>query len=83
MYVCVLDLNGEVSNSTFIDVTFYSSVILDASHPSCRIKWDYSYLTPTSPGIGESLLPGCFVMDSREGYHMTYYWFYILDWTLI
>ena len=44
--------------------------------------WDYSYLTPTIPMATESLLPGCFVMDSREGYHMTYYWFHALDWTL-
>ncbi|XP_019864463.1 PREDICTED: uncharacterized protein LOC109593807 [Amphimedon queenslandica] len=61
-------------------VTFYSSVIEDASHPECTISWDFNYLVPKPGDQSSSLLPGCFVADSREGYHMTYYWFYIIDW---
>jgi secretion-regulating guanine nucleotide exchange factor len=63
-----------------IDLVFYSSVIMDASHPECKISWNYNYLVPNHGGSMDSLLPGCFVADSREGYHMTYYWFFILDW---
>ncbi len=63
-------------------VTFFSSVIVDASHPSCKIQWNYSYLEPTSEDSNRSLLPGCFNAESREGYHMTYYWFHILDWAI-
>ena len=70
--------NGKSS----VIVTFFSSVIEDASHPSCKIEWNYSYKEPKTTDPTESLLPGCFVADSREGYHMTYYWFYILDWRL-
>lgn len=72
-----------VATHTYVDVTFDSHVIEDASHPSCRIQWDYIYLEPTTYSAKGSLLPGCFVMDSREGYHMTYYWFHILDWELV
>lgn len=35
---------------TVIDVTFFSSVIEDASHPECRITWDYQYLVPKAGG---------------------------------
>ena len=74
--------SGEAS----IYLTFHSSVIEDASPPICDIQWDYSYLVPQGPSrtedSEESLLPGCFTADSREGYHMTYYWFYLLDWSL-
>ncbi len=70
--------NGKSS----VIVTFFSSVIEDASHPSCKIEWNYSYKEPNTTDPTESLLPGCFVADSREGYHMTYYWFHILDWRL-
>ncbi|KAK7474102.1 hypothetical protein BaRGS_00034631 [Batillaria attramentaria] len=59
-----------------VDLTFHSSVIEDASPPACQIPWNGSYLDPPSP----SPLPACFVMDSREGYHMTYYWFRLLEW---
>ncbi|XP_077996210.1 uncharacterized protein LOC144449539 isoform X2 [Glandiceps talaboti] len=65
---------------TNVNLIFYSSVIEDASPPTCQIAWNGTYLTPTKPGSYQSLLPGCFVEDSREGYHMTYYWFHILDW---
>ncbi|XP_069136862.1 uncharacterized protein [Argopecten irradians] len=64
-----------------MDVMFESHVIEDASHPECRFNWNGSYLVPTAKNPQQSLLPGCFVMDSREGYHMTYYWFYLLDWS--
>ena len=78
-----------IKNSSSVFLTFHSSVIEDASPPTCTIDWNYTYRLPqevlgpgsTSPA-NESLLPGCFTMDSREGYHMTYYWFYILDWSL-
>ena len=68
--------NGKSS----VIVTFFSSVIVDASPPSCKIEWNYSYKEPKTSDPTESLLPGCFVADSREGYHTTYYWFHILDW---
>lgn len=70
-----------VEEHTYIEVTFYSSVIEDASHPSCRILWDYKYTQPVmSSSCKPTFLPGCFNAESREGYHMTYYWFNILDW---
>lgn len=72
------------NSASSIFLTFYSSVVLDASPPTCTINWNGSYLLPTQPPgqstTLESLLPGCFIADSREGYHMTNYWFYILDW---
>ncbi|KAL5005200.1 hypothetical protein ScPMuIL_018656 [Solemya velum] len=49
-----------------INLTFFSSVIEDASPPTCSIQWNGTYLTPSKTGPGQSLLPGCFVMDSRE-----------------
>ncbi|XP_065909146.1 uncharacterized protein [Dysidea avara] len=70
---------------TYIDVIFYSSVIVDASHPNCRILWDYKYTEPvplSNCNCKPSLLPGCFNAESREGYHMTYYWFNVLDWEI-
>lgn len=68
---------------TYIEVTFFSSVIEDASHPSCHILWDYKYTEPVlSSSCKPAFLPGCFNAESREGYHMTYYWFNILDWQL-
>ncbi|XP_048733964.1 uncharacterized protein LOC125650062 isoform X1 [Ostrea edulis] len=70
------------SNSMYVHLTFHSSVIEDASPPSCIIPFNGTYLVPTAIHPGMSLLPNCFVMDSREGYHMTYYWFKIFDWNL-
>ncbi|KAJ8304670.1 hypothetical protein KUTeg_018253 [Tegillarca granosa] len=64
-----------------VDLVFHSSVIEDASPPTCHIPWNGTYLVPSPKNMDMSLLPGCFTGDSREGYHMTYYWFYILDWT--
>ncbi|XP_041365353.1 uncharacterized protein LOC121380555 [Gigantopelta aegis] len=78
----VRQLNGGKSKMA-VDLTFYSSVIEDASPPTCSIQWNGTYLTPGTTDPGESLLPGCFVMDSREGYHMTYYWFHLLDWMFL
>lgn len=72
-----------INSDGAVFLTFHSSVILDASPPTCTIAWNGSYLLPTKPPSSatlESLLPGCATGDSREGYHMTYYWFYILDW---
>ena len=63
-----------------IDVVFYSSVINDASHPECQIPWHFGYQNPTADNSGQCPLPGCFVADSREGYHMTNYWFHVIDW---
>ncbi|XP_066284276.1 uncharacterized protein [Branchiostoma lanceolatum] len=73
---------GQAPNKMSVDLTFHSSVVLDASPPTCRIPWNGTYVTPlpnTDP-LRNSPLPGCFTMDSREGYHMTAYWFYLLDW---
>nr|XP_002735976.2 PREDICTED: uncharacterized protein LOC100370662 [Saccoglossus kowalevskii] len=68
------------SHAMNVDLIFFSSVVEDASPPTCRIPWNGTYLTPKTTMANESLLPGCFVMDSREGYHMTYYWFHVIDW---
>ncbi len=83
----VFTINSDDKSSSLF-LTFHSSVIEDASPPTCTIDWNYNYRLPTQtlgPGsrdvAEESLLPGCFTADSREGYHMTNYWFYILDWT--
>ena len=65
-----------------LHMLFRSSVIEDASPPTCDINWNGTYLTPKAAGMS-SPLPGCFTMESREGYHMTYYWFYLLDWNLL
>lgn len=85
----VYAVNSVDKDKASVFLTFHSSVVLDASPPTCTIDWNYSYRLPTST-LGpvlekvaeESLLPGCFTADSREGYHMTNYWFYIIDWTL-
>jgi len=64
-------------------LTFHSSVIEDASPPTCNIAWNGTYLVPTKlTNQLPSLLPGCMTMDSREGYHMTSYWFYLIDWVI-
>ncbi|XP_067655926.1 uncharacterized protein [Haliotis asinina] len=75
----VQKLQGQ-RTSMQVDLTFYSSVIEDASPPTCSLQWNGTYLVPKTTDPRESLLPGCFVMDSREGYHMTYYWFHIFEW---
>jgi len=71
-------------NNYTITVTFYSSVIEDASPPTCDINFSGQYLPPPLVDTGDpataSVLPSCFTMDSREGYHMTYYWFHLLEW---
>ncbi|XP_076472001.1 uncharacterized protein LOC143301527 [Babylonia areolata] len=61
-------------------LTFHSSVIEDASPPTCNIPWNGTYLNPTEKKMDRSPLPSCFTGDSREGYHMTYYWFRLLEW---
>ncbi len=87
----IYSVNANTDGSSSIYLTFHSSVINDASPPACTIEWDYKYRLPqngikpgahVNPDQMESLLSGCSLGDSREGYHMTYYWFYILDWTL-
>ncbi|KAK7474104.1 hypothetical protein BaRGS_00034633 [Batillaria attramentaria] len=65
-----------------VDLTFHSSVIEDASPPTCNIPWNGTYLSPTRTDPRESPLPGCWTAESREGYHMTYYWFRFLEWRL-
>lgn len=62
-----------------VEVTFYSSEIMDAEPPRCSIPVPGNYSNPASPDVAPAL-PHCFVMDSREGYHMTAYWFSILTW---
>ncbi|KAJ8304677.1 hypothetical protein KUTeg_018260 [Tegillarca granosa] len=64
-----------------VDLVFHSSTIEDASPPTCSIPWNGSYLVPSPKKMDISLLPGCSVSDSREGHSLTYYWFYILEWT--
>jgi len=70
-----------------LHMLFRSSVIEDASPPTCDINWNGSYITPwpiqSEQIVLTSPLPGCFTMESREGYHMTSYWFYLLDWKFL
>jgi len=67
-----------------VSLIFHSSVVEDADPPGCDISWNGTYLVPTHPddswNPNTDLLPGCATGDSREGYHMTYYWFHLLDW---
>lgn len=64
-----------------VQVTFYSSVIEDAPPPTCTIAGPLNYSNPASTLPGSSpILPHCFIMDSREGYHMTGFWFTALTW---
>ena len=67
---------------TYLQVTFYASAI-GVQPPSCSILWDYKYLEPQTDNSSGSLLPGCFISDSQEGWHVTYYWFYILEWEIL
>ncbi|XP_033750899.1 uncharacterized protein LOC117335088 [Pecten maximus] len=77
----VSTLNDSVNAAT-IHLVFHSSVVEDADPPACSIGWNGTYLVPRDPTKpNQSLLPGCMTGDSREGYHMTYYWFHILDWS--
>ncbi|XP_062578551.1 uncharacterized protein LOC134240482 isoform X1 [Saccostrea cucullata] len=76
----VLSGQNAANTSMTVHLTFHSSVIEDASPPECEIQFNGTYLVPTAKNPGMSLLPNCFVMDSREGYHMTYYWFKLFDW---
>lgn len=79
----VFSVNSDGKGKSSVFLTFHSSVVEDASPPTCTISWNGTYKIPTQPPSSsmESLLPGCFTADSREGYHMTNYWFYILDWS--
>ena len=77
-YSIIIDENGKTH--TDVDLVFHSHDIEDASPPTCKIQWDYSYKVPSEKNFQSSLLPGCYTSDSREGFHMTYYWFYIIDW---
>ena len=70
-----------------LELEFGSHAVEDASHPTCKINFNgTSYVLPDpmdmeSNGLVlKSPLPGCFTGDSREGYHMTYYWFHLLEW---
>ncbi|XP_021359269.1 uncharacterized protein LOC110454209 [Mizuhopecten yessoensis] len=77
----VSSLNDSV-NAMTVDLVFHSSVVEDADPPACSIGWNGTYLVPRASNIpDQSLLPGCMTGDSREGYHMTYYWFHILEWS--
>ncbi|KAK7098505.1 hypothetical protein V1264_002781 [Littorina saxatilis] len=64
-------------------LTFHSSVIEDASPPTCNIPWNGTYINPTENNMDSSPLPSCATADSREGYHMTYYWFRLLEWQFL
>jgi len=67
---------------------FHSSVVLDASPPTCNIYTNGSFILPPPQQPSQSAsqyevmppLPSCFTADSREGYHMTYYWFFLYEW---
>ena len=65
-------------------VQFMSSNIMDASPPACYIPYinateRLGYILPAHLGDAPQLMT-CSVADSREGYHMTFYWFSVLSW---
>lgn len=65
-----------------VNVTFFSSDVIDAEPPSCQIPFNGTFLLPSPDGYDDELLPNCFVQDSREGDHLTYFWFKIFDWKI-
>lgn len=77
----VVDAKGKTH--TYVDLEFHSHSHNneDESPPNCKIMWDYSYKVPSESNYQSSLLPGCYTTDSRQDFPMTYYWFYVLDWT--
>ncbi|XP_062578546.1 MAM and LDL-receptor class A domain-containing protein 1-like [Saccostrea cucullata] len=50
-----------------INVTFFSSDVLDAEPPMCQIPFNGTFLLPGPDGYDDELMPNCFVQDSREG----------------
>lgn len=74
--------NKDGKNYTYIDLSFHSAAMtmLGVAPPSCKIKWDYSYLVPAQDNFSSSLLPGCSAIVSGGGSQQTYYWFYAMDW---
>lgn len=69
-----------------LHLQFGSHAVLDASHPTCDLNFNGTYVAPNdsimdSKKMVYSPLPSCFTMDSREGENMTYFWFHLLEWT--
>jgi len=68
-----------------IQLTFHSNAVLDASPPTCQLHFNETYIAPKPSMLDKngiySPLPSCYTEDSREGYHLTYYWFYLLELT--
>ena len=58
-----------------LSVTFRSGLILDASPPQCYVP------VVDRPPPGSAPLPKCEVIDSREGYHLTQYSFYLFNYS--
>ncbi|XP_061168826.1 MAM and LDL-receptor class A domain-containing protein 1-like [Saccostrea echinata] len=50
-----------------INVTFFSSDVLDADPPMCQIPFNGTFLLPGPDGYDDELMPNCYVEDSREG----------------
>merc|ERR1719323_2854089 len=76
-----LDWSNDWSKYT-LSLEFGSSVVEDASPPACNINFNGTFLLPQPLPVARNYLrmpplPFCFTMDSREGYHMTYYWFFL------
>merc|ERR1712179_343456 len=72
---------GSGGNAYTLSLVYHSTTIEDADPPQCSISWNGTYLVPGSPvKYQPNLLPSCFTQDSREGWHLTYYWFQLLDW---
>ena len=55
---------------------------------NCFTRFNGTFLLPPGEEAGQEAgrdpapgpLPGCFTADSREGFHLTYYWFYLQQW---
>lgn len=74
-----------VTSKQGLVVTFKSGVVEDATPPSCTIPYtnasdrSLAYGLPAKFGL-PPVLPTCYTMDSREGYHLTQYTFAALAW---
>ena len=68
-----------------IHITFESHDVLDASHPTCDLHFNETYIAPQTHLLNRkgiySPLPSCSTADSREGANMTYFWFFLLELT--
>ncbi len=86
----VFSVKRDSTGNSVVVAKFVSTQLPLAIPPSCSIEWNETYLYPKkvlgqrhSVVANESLLPGCMVVEDRDGIHTTVYWFHILDWNYL